>query len=241
MENRQDNVREFSQKDLKVLGTLFGLIAMMMAFATLTVQKVIQVNGLILPASTIWFLLITFPVMQIICANYGKKIANIAVFVGWVSMAVTTVMAHTLVVLPPAPVFEARNEIFNSLMSGSLRYFLAASFAYIVTHMLGNEYFSRLKFTKHLWIKSTVTSICFVLVNTFTFTFAMFTGAMPFGNVVSIFFGTYVFRFCLIPVITILFCIGHGIVYRVVNGKRQPKVAEVGRGKRAKVVSPHLR
>jgi uncharacterized PurR-regulated membrane protein YhhQ (DUF165 family) len=226
MNGMQKDVQPLSYKEFKALGILMGLVAMLMAFTTLTISKIVIIGNLTTPGSTIWFLLITFPVMQIICINYNKKFAHFTIFVGWISMAVTTIMAHTLVVFPPAPVFEARNEIFNSMMTNSLRYFIAASVAYVATHAFGNEFFTKIKI-KSLWLKSVVTSTIFVTVNTIIFIFAMFSGAIPFGAVVSTFLGTLVFRLLFVPVITLIVCVGSYVVRLSITEKQPAQMTSI--------------
>jgi uncharacterized PurR-regulated membrane protein YhhQ (DUF165 family) len=128
-----------STRDFKLLALLMASVAILMTFSTLTVQKIVFIaDGFTIPGASIWFSLITFPAMQILCSFYGKKFANFAIFIGWIAMLMATIMAQITVLFPYAPSFAAHAETFNFLMTNSVRYFIAATFSFVSTHIFGN-------------------------------------------------------------------------------------------------------
>jgi uncharacterized integral membrane protein (TIGR00697 family) len=209
-----------SFKDFKILAFLIAFVVILMAFSALTVQKVVQLPaGLTIPGASIWFSLISFPVMQIICTTYNKKFAHFTIFAGWVSMLVTTIMAQLTVAMPAAPVFEARSETFNFLLTSSIRYFLAATCSYVTTHAIINEFFSRLKFSKRLWLRSVVATVLGQFINTLVFISAMFIDTASFDKLLAMFEGTIIVRLCLVPFAVILVCLGVFVVNTLKNWK----------------------
>ena len=206
---KNNQAKIISFRDFKILAFLMSFVVILMAFSTLTVQKVVALPaGLTIPGASIWFSLITFPVMQVLCATYNKKFAHFTIFAGWVSMLITTIMAQITVAMPAAPVFEARSEVFNFLLTSSVRYFLAATCSYVTTHIIVNEFFSRLKSKNHLWLKSTIATTVGQFINTIVFILAMFAGTTSLDKLFSMFVGTIIVRLCLVPAAVIFVCVG---------------------------------
>ena len=217
-----NEVKMISFKDFKILAVLTSFVVILMAFSTLTVQKVVLItDGLTIPAASIWFSLITFPAMQIICNTYNKKFAHFAIFAGWIAMLLTTIMAQFTVVMPAAAVFADRSDTFNFLLTNSWRYFTVASFSYVIAHVFDNEFFSRMKFAKQLWLKSLIATTAAQVVNTVLFIIPMFIGTMPFDKLVSIFAGTMIIKLCIVPITTIVVCVGSFAVARLKESKPQ--------------------
>jgi len=206
---KNNQVKILSFKDFKILAFLMSLVVILMAFSTLTVQKVVALPaGLTIPGASIWFSLISFPVMQILCTTYNKKFAHFTIFAGWISMLITTVMAQITVAMPAASVFEGRSEVFNFLLTSSIRYFFAATCSYVTTHAIVNEFFSRNKIKNRLWLKSTIATIIGQVINTAVFILAMFVGTIPWDRLLLMFAGTIIIRLCLVPLSVIFTCIG---------------------------------
>lgn len=207
--------------DFKILAILVLFIVVLMSFCALAVQKTITIFGFTLPYISIWFSIISFPVMQIIGNIYSKRFANFAILVGWLSILLTTIIAQISTTIPPTPAFSANNEAFNSLMSSSFRFLLSGAFSFAIAHFFGNELFHRANFVKQLWLKSIIITLAAQILNTIIFIFAMYTGLMPWENTVSLFIGTMVMKLCVLPIDMLLVCGGCFILKKIKEPKNQ--------------------
>lgn len=183
-----------NSRDTAVLVILVSLVVVYMVFGTLTSQKIITIFGIIsLSAASIWFSLLTFPVTDTICNEFGKSKAHLAVFVGWSAMLIATVMANVTAALPAATSFLPHEETFDFLMTHSVRFVIVGTFSFVIAQLLDNEIFHFLKTKtegRYLWLRNNVSTALSQSVNTAIFVTGLFWGIRDFMGILELFAGT---------------------------------------------------
>lgn len=200
MASTQQTTEHLSNRDAGVLVVLVSLVVVYMVFGTLTSQKIVTILGFSLSAASIWFSLLTFPVTDTICNEFGKAKAHLAVFVGWGAMLIATAMANVTAALPAAGSFMPHEETFDFLMTHSIRFVIVATFSFIVAQLLDNEIFAFLKAKtdgKYLWLRNNVSTALSQSVNTAIFVTGLFWGTRDFFGLLELFVGTMVFKLAI--------------------------------------------
>ena len=196
----EQTTEQLNSRDTTVLVILVSLVVVYMVFGTLTSQKIITILGFSLSAASIWFSLLTFPVTDTICNEFGKSKAHLAVFVGWGAMLIATVMANVTAALPAATSFTPHEETFDFLMTHSVRFVFVATFSFIIAQLLDNEIFHFLKTKtdgKYLWLRNNVSTAISQSVNTAIFVTGLFWGARDFMGLLELFVATMVFKLAI--------------------------------------------
>lgn len=190
-----------NSRDTTVLVILVSLVVVYMVFGTLTSQKIITILGIFsLSAASIWFSLLTFPVTDTICNEFGKSKAHLAVFVGWSAMLIATVMANVTAALPAANSFLPHEETFDFLMTHSIRFVIVGTFSFVIAQLLDNEIFHFLKTKtegRYLWLRNNVSTALSQSVNTAIFVTGLFWGIRDFMGILELFAGTMVIKLAI--------------------------------------------
>ena len=141
-----------------------------------------------------------FLVTDILSENYGKKDAQKAVKIGFVSMIFTAIIMKIAVSFTPSAVSEGQ-EYFASLKSVfdfMPRILLAGLVAYAVsqTHDVWSYAFWKNKFPsrKFIWIRNNASTMISQLIDNIIFTTIAFYGVYPFDVLVQIFLVTYLMK-----------------------------------------------
>ena len=200
MAANQQTTEQLSSRDTTVLVILVSLVVVYVVVGTLTSQKIITILGFSLSAASIWFSLLTFPVTDTICNEFGKAKAHLAVFVGWGAMLIATGMANVTAALPAANSFMPHEETFDFLMTHSVWFVIVATFSFIVAQLLDNEIFHFLKTKtdgKYLWLRNNVSTALSQSVNAAIFVTGLFWGTRDFLGLLELFVGTMVFKLAI--------------------------------------------
>lgn len=142
-----------------------------------------------------------FLVTDILAENYGKKQAQKAVYIGFFSLIVMTVIMQIAVSFTPSNIeegiitFNGVKRIFNFMP----RIALASLISYLVSqsHDIWAYEFWRNKYSepKHIWIRNNASTMVSQLIDNAIFTIVAFYGVYPKEILLEIFLTTYVMKF----------------------------------------------
>ena len=142
-----------------------------------------------------------FLVTDILAENYGRKHAQKAVYLGFFSLIVMTLIMRIAVSFVPTDVaeglllFESVRRIFDFMP----RLVLASLVAYLLsqTHDIWAYEFWRSKFSepKYIWIRNNGSTMVSQLIDNALFTIIAFYGVYPKEVLFEIFFVTYIMKF----------------------------------------------
>lgn len=140
-----------------------------------------------------------FLVTDILGENYGKKEAKKAVYIGFFSLIIVSLIMKIAVSFTP---LEVEKELFLSvkkIFDFLPRLMLASLCAYFFSqlHDIWAYEFWKKKYskTKHIWIRNNASTIVSQLLDNFIFTFIAFYGVLPFDTMKDIFISTYILKF----------------------------------------------
>jgi len=188
---------ELLSKDYCILTLLNSLIVTYMVLGTLISQKIVTINGFSVSVASIWFSFLTFPITDIMCNEFGKRYARFAVLLGWMAMALTSVLAVLSALMPPAKSFCEHEPTFDYLMMNSIRFLIVVSFSYLIAQILDVYVFSYLKSKtkgKHLWFRNNASTFISQTLNTAIFVFGLFVGSLELSIILKIFITTLLMK-----------------------------------------------
>lgn len=142
-----------------------------------------------------------FLVTDILAENYGRKHAQKAVYIGFFSLIVMTLIMQTAVSFVPSDVeegiitFNGVRRIFDFMP----RIALASLVSYLISqsHDIWAYEFWKKKYSapKHIWIRNNASTMISQLIDNSIFTFVAFYGVYPKEVLIEIFITTYIMKF----------------------------------------------
>lgn len=142
-----------------------------------------------------------FLVTDILAENYGRKYAQKAVYLGFFSLIVMTVLMQLAVSFAPSDVEEGL-LMFNSvkmIFDFMPRLVFASLVSYLIsqTHDIWAYEFWKKKFSapKYIWIRNNASTMVSQLIDNTLFTMIAFYGVYPKEVIIEIFITTYIMKF----------------------------------------------
>lgn len=142
-----------------------------------------------------------FLVTDILAENYGRKHAQKAVYIGFFSLVVMTVIMQIAVSFTPSNIeegiitFNGVKRVFDFMP----RIAVASLISYLVSqsHDIWAYEFWRKKYSapKHIWIRNNASTMISQLIDNFLFTMVAFYGVYPKEVLIEIFLTTYLMKF----------------------------------------------
>jgi len=160
-----------NHENFKILMWLNTLTAIGMATCVITGQIKISFEifgySMMFPAANIFFALLTFPITDIIADIYGKKQANITVWIGFVSQMVSILIFEVCMLLPGDTTKLQPFHIGGWLvLAGSATAYLSAQFWDVYFfHWIKENWTGE----KHLWIRNNLSTFSSQLINSTIF------------------------------------------------------------------------
>lgn len=174
----------------------------------------------VLPATlsvgAIWFP-ITFLLTDTVNEFYGTQGARTMTFLGFWMALLSFVILWVARQIPAASFSPVSQQSFDAIFGSANRLFVASLCAYLVGQMVDIAVFQHLKGVtrlKHIWLRSTGSTLVSQLIDTVVVTYVAFSGKLPplqlHRTVASGYAVKVVFALALTPAIYAL----HGLIHR---------------------------
>jgi queuosine precursor transporter len=176
---------------------LFAWIAAATILANLQVVKTIEMFGLVMTLGNVIYGTI-YLATDLLNEKYGEKEAKKAVWFGFFTLAMTTIIMQLVLVFEPHESDFAQTHL-EALFGLMPRLALGSLTAYLVSQYLDVKLFAKLreKFSRpdQLWIRNNGSTMVSQLIDTFIFCMIAFAGVFSWDVWVQIFFTTYIIKF----------------------------------------------
>jgi queuosine precursor transporter len=176
---------------------LFTWIAAATILANLQVVKTIEMFGLVMTLGNVIYGTI-YLATDLLNEKYGEKEAKKAVWFGFFTLVMTTIIMQLVLVFEPHESDFAQTHL-EALFGLMPRLALGSLAAYLVSQYLDVKLFAKLreKFSRpdQLWIRNNGSTMVSQLIDTFIFCMIAFAGVFSWDVWLQIFFTTYVIKF----------------------------------------------
>ena len=138
-----------------------------------------------------------FLVTDILSENHGKEDAKQAVYIGFFSLIVTTVIMNLALQFTPHPDDFAQGAL-ETIFTVMPRLAVASLIAYGISQshdVWAFHWWSQRTKGKHLWLRNNLSTMVSQALDSSVFTFVAFYGTVPTGTLWEIFISTYILKF----------------------------------------------
>ena len=157
---------------------LSTFIALCLILANITGPKVIEVFGFAITAGTPMFAALVFGT-DMLAERYGKKVAQQAVFIGFMGMAFFIALSQIVLMMTPLPFAETPGNAIDTIYSSSLRMMIASPVAYLIWQSFDVWLYDKIHQKtgeKMLWLRNNASTFTTMVGSTLTFFFLAFYG-----------------------------------------------------------------
>lgn len=151
-----------------------------LVIASVLATKIIDVAGLYVPAGILAYSL-TFIATDVISEIWGKRLAGVAVFGGFIALLMVSLLIQLALLWPPAPFWE-NEAAFGSILGSTFRVIMASMVAYLVSQYHDVWMFHILKKAargRFLWLRNNISTMISQFIDSFLFITIAFYGVMP--------------------------------------------------------------
>ena len=205
---------KFKEKLFLLLSSIF--LTSLVVGNIIGTTKFVNVFGLIVPAGTLAYPF-TFLATDLICELYGKKRAQVLV---WVGFAMNFFMLGLMMLghyLKDASGVSGATSTFESVYGFMIGNVIASMFAYLVAQSVDVKLFhfwKDLTKGKHLWIRNNLSTVVSQLVDTTAILSVLYIAnnlgdsIRTISDLISLIIASYLFKFFIALLDTPLFYIG---------------------------------
>lgn len=188
-----------------------------------------------LSVGVIWFP-ITFVLTDVINEFYGSAGARFVTFLGFFMALLAFAIIYCARSIPAMPLSPVSDGAFNNVLGNANRIFIASMAAYLVAQLIDISVFQfakRMTQSRHIWLRSTGSTLISQLVDTVVVTYVAFWGTSVHSQLHRLVLSQYVVKFIAAVGLTPIIYALHGLLHRRVHIAEHP--AEVERAHVANV------
>ena len=205
---------KFKEKLFLLLSSIF--LTSLVVGNIIGTTKFVNVFGLTVPAGTLAYPF-TFLATDLICELYGKKRAQVLV---WVGFSMNFFMLGLMMLghyLKDASGVSGATSTFESVYGFMIGNVIASMFAYLVAQSVDVKLFhfwKHLTKGKHLWLRNNLSTVVSQLVDTTAILSVLYIAnnlgdsVRTISDLISLIIASYLFKFCIALLDTPLFYIG---------------------------------
>lgn len=157
---------------------LISFIALCLILSNITGPKIIEVFGFAITAGTPMFAALVFGT-DMLAERYGKKVAQQAVFIGFMGMAFFLLLSQAVLMMDALPFAATQGNAIDTIYSSSLRMMIASPIAYLIWQSFDVWLYDKIhKKTGEgkLWLRNNASTFTTMAGSTLTFFFLAFYG-----------------------------------------------------------------
>ncbi len=177
-----------------------------------------------LSVGAIWFP-ITFVLTDTINEFYGSVGARFVTFVGFFMAIVAFIFIYLARLIPAADFSPVKQDAFNSVLGNANRIFVASLIAYLVGQLVDIAIFQsakRLTQSRHIWLRSTGSTLISQLIDTVIVTYVAFYGQIPTVRLHQAATTSYVVKVLLAIGLTPVIYALHALIHRRLHIEEHP-------------------
>jgi uncharacterized integral membrane protein (TIGR00697 family) len=182
-----------------------------------------------LSVGAIWFP-ITFLLTDVINEFYGSKGARFVTFLGFWMAILAFLIILAARYIPAADSFSPiKQDTFNNVFGNANRIFFASLVAYLIGQMVDISIFQaakKLTQSKHIWLRSTGSTLISQLIDTLVVTYVAFYGVLEPGVLKRAAVTSYIVKVMLAVGLTPVIYALHGLIHRALHIEEHPADAE---------------
>ncbi|MEM1112487.1 MAG: queuosine precursor transporter [Pseudomonadota bacterium] len=194
----QPQSQPLAGRELKFIILLTVFIACM-GFINVVSAKLWTVAGLTISGGIMAYWL-TFPITDVVGEVFGRKRAQLVVWLGFGANILVLLMSQIAIALPPSPLYE--NQTAFATVLGAVPLIVVASLAaYLIAQshdVWAFEFWRRVTGGRHLWLRNNVSTMSSQLLDSLVFNgiaFWLFAAErMPLGEFVGMTLGYWLFK-----------------------------------------------
>ncbi len=197
------------------IGSKLFVVDIPLGFATLPAT---------LSVGAIWFP-ITFLLTDVINEFYGSKGARFVTFLGFWMAILSFLIILAARFIPAASFSPIRQDVFNNVFGNANRIFFASLVAYLIGQLVDISIFQaakKLTQSKHIWLRSTGSTLISQLVDTLVVTWVAFYGILDPAVLKRAAITSYVVKVMLAVGLTPVIYALHGLIHRTLGIEEHP-------------------
>jgi len=167
-------------RELFPLLLLSGIFCACLVTAAVLAAKVVSIGAISVPAGVFAYC-ITFVCADVISEIWGRRHANMVVFVGFIGLGLTFLLIQLALWLPAAS-FWNQEDAFRGTLGMAPRIIAASLVAYLLSQFHDVWLYNLLKDRmcgRHLWLRNNLATILSQLIDSVVFITIAFYGVMP--------------------------------------------------------------
>jgi uncharacterized integral membrane protein (TIGR00697 family) len=173
-----------------------------------------------------WFP-ITFLLTDVINEFYGSKGARFVTFLGFWMAILSFLVIYVARKIPASGDSPIKQDVFNNVFGSANRIFVASLIAYLIGQLVDISVFQlakRMTQSKHIWLRSTGSTLISQLIDTVVVTYIAFTGQpnMTQATLRQMAMTSYAVKVILAIGLTPLIYAMHGFIHRRVGLDEHP-------------------
>jgi uncharacterized integral membrane protein (TIGR00697 family) len=177
-----------------------------------------------LSVGAIWFP-ITFLLTDTINEFYGSAGARFVTFVGFFMAIAAFIFIYVARLIPAASFSPVGQASFDNVLGNANRIFVASLVAYLVGQLVDIAIFQaakRMTQSRHIWLRSTGSTVISQLVDTVIVTYIAFWGKIPTVELHRAAITSYVVKLMLAIGLTPVIYALHGVIHRLMHIEEHP-------------------
>jgi queuosine precursor transporter len=181
-----------------------------------------------LSVGAIWFP-ITFLLTDVINEFYGSAGARFITFVGFFMAIFAFVVIFLARLIPAAPFSPVGQDAFDNVLGNANRIFVASLIAYLVGQLVDIAIFQsakRLTQSRHIWLRSTGSTLISQLIDTLIVTYVAFYGKITTAQLHQAATTSYIVKVLLAIGLTPVIYALHALIHRRMHLEEAPADAE---------------
>ncbi len=180
-----------------------------------------------LSVGVIWFP-ITFLLTDVINEFYGSRGARFITWVGFCMAIFAFVAIFVARAIPAAHNSPVKQADFENVLGNANRVFVASLAAYLVGQLVDITVFQaakRLTQSRHIWLRSTGSTLISQLIDTIVVTYVAFLGKMTAAELRQLAISSYVIKVIFAVALTPVIYAFHGLLHHRLHVSETPAVA----------------
>jgi uncharacterized integral membrane protein (TIGR00697 family) len=181
-----------------------------------------------LSVGSIWFP-ITFLLTDVINEFYGSAGARFITFVGFFMAIFAFVVIFLARLIPAAPFSPVQQDAFDNVLGNANRIFVASLIAYLIGQLVDIAIFQsakRLTQSRHIWLRSTGSTLISQLIDTLVVTYVAFWGKLTPAQLRHTATTSYLVKVLLAVGLTPVIYALHAIIHRRMHLTEHPADAQ---------------